>query len=98
MSESERYKVLLTQSARRDICRSIRFPLRISEPSVRRWLGDLRSRLLVLRGMPHRRTAAPESSQWGVNYQQMRFGTFRIFYRIDAQLVYVLRIVDESTV
>ena len=97
MPESQRYKVLLTQSARRDICRSIRFSVRVSEPSVRRWLDDLRGRLLGLRGMPHRRTVAPESLQWGVSYQQMRFGTYRVLYRIDAQLVYVLRIVDESS-
>ncbi len=94
MSETS-FRVLLTGTACSDVLKILRF-IGLTDPrGARRWHELARQRLTTLKTLPQRRVPIPESAQLGSDYQETRFPLTRILYRMDEDLVYVVRVIYE---
>jgi plasmid stabilization system protein ParE len=89
------FRILLTGSACSDILKIVRFIGLTDRRGAKRWHELARQRLINLKTLPRRRVPIPESAQLGSEYQETRFPLTRILYRMDEDLVYVMRVVYE---
>jgi len=89
------FRVLLTSSACDDILAIVRFIGLTDQKGAKRWYELARQRLGTLKTLPQRRVSIPESTDLGVEYQEARFPLTRVLYRMDEDLVYVVRVVYE---
>lgn len=88
-----RYRVEITASAERDV-EAIREYIEADNPSAaRKWVAKLVLRMRSLDRFPLRNPVIPEARLLGVEYRHAIVGSYRMIYRVQGDLVIVVRIV-----
>ena len=89
------YRVLMTASAGKDVVKIVRFIALTDKSRARNWFTNVRQRMLTLQALPQRRAKIPESETLGRSYLETKMPLTRVLYRVDEEVVYVLRVVYE---
>lgn len=88
-----RYRVEITTSAERDV-EGIRQYIESDNPTAaRKWVANLARRIRSLDRFPLRNAVIPEARVLGVEYRRSIVGNYRMIYRVQGELVVVLRII-----
>lgn len=90
------YRVLMTSSASHDVLKILRFVALSNQNEASQWYRNVRQRLTSLQSLPNRRSRIPESEQLGQAYLETRLPGSRILYRVEDEVVYILRVIYEA--
>jgi plasmid stabilization system protein ParE len=91
-----RFRVRASETAERDIDEAWRF---ISEDSLQAaisFVRQLEERVSTLETFPARCPLIPENDLIGTQYRHLIYGDYRMIFRIEAKVVYVLRIIHSA--
>ncbi|MBC7335344.1 MAG: type II toxin-antitoxin system RelE/ParE family toxin [Clostridia bacterium] len=93
---AERYRVLITVSAERDVAQAYEYIRRENPRAARRWLAGLREQILTLEQFPLRCAVVPEADELGYPYRHLLYGHYRLVFRVDGSTVTVLRVIHQA--
>ena len=88
------FKVIVSDPACVDMEEAADFIWSESPGNARRWLAECWQYIHSLSEMPFRHALIPEAVEIGLPYRSLPFGSHRLIYRVDEQLlvVYVVRV------
>ncbi|MBI2335938.1 MAG: type II toxin-antitoxin system RelE/ParE family toxin [Deltaproteobacteria bacterium] len=91
-----KFKVLITQSAERDVEAIYTFIAEDSPMRAQEFIAELEHQVKTLEHFPRRCSLIPENEILKAEYRQLIYGDYRTIFRIHKNFVYVLRIIHGS--
>ena len=88
-----RYRVEISRSAEQDALGIYEYIERDSPARAAKWFAEIERQMRTLGQSPSRCPIIPESDELGVEYRQLIWGRYRTIFRIEGNIVWVLRIV-----
>ena len=91
-----RFRVRISETAERDVDEIWTFISQDSLEAAAGFILRLEERVSKLEAFPSRCPLIPENDLIGTEYRHLIYGDYRMIFRIEAQTVYVLRIIHSS--
>ena len=92
----EKFKIHLTRNAQNDLEYIFSYISSDSLNNAKKVILELEEIIYSLGTSPERCHLIPENRYWGTNYRHLLHKKYRVLYRIDADAVYILRVVHGS--
>ena len=92
----KRFRVRISGTAERDVEEVWRFISQDSLEAAAGFLLQLEERVSTLETFPARCPLIPENDLIGTQYRHLIYGDYRMIFRIEARIVYVLRIIHSA--
>lgn len=91
-----KFKIHLTRNAQNDLEHIFSYISSDSLNIAKKFILELEEKIYSLGTSPERCPLIPENGYWGTNYRHLIHKKYRVLYKIDADAVYVLRVVHGS--
>jgi len=92
------YKVYITESAEQDVLDIWNYICDDSRSRAIKFVAQLESEIAKLKKNPLRCPVIKESELLGLEYRHLIIGNYRIIFKIDAEKVYIMRIIHGARV
>lgn len=89
----KRYRVEITRWAERDAISISEHIERDSPERAAKWFVEIERQMRTLSQLPTRCPLIPESAEIGVEYRHLIWGNYRTIFRIEGNIVYVVRVI-----
>ena len=89
----KRCRVEITRSAERDAISIYEYIARKSPQRAAKWFGEIERQMRTLSQLPKRCPTIPEADEIGAEYRHLIWGNYRTIFRIEGNIVYVVRII-----
>ena len=89
----KRYRVEITRSAERDAVSAYEYIERKSPKRAAKWFAEIERQMRALSQLPTRCPIIPEAEEIGAEYRQLIWGNYRTIFRIDGNIVFVVRVI-----
>ena len=90
------YNVNITKTAEIDIEEIWQYILNDSIPNAKKFIRALEGKIHTLEKFPQRCPVIPESELLGLKYRHLVIGNFRIIYKLEKNIVNVMRAVHSA--
>jgi toxin ParE1/3/4 len=90
------YKAFITRSAELDILDIWNYISDDSKSRAKKFVEQIEAEIAKLKKYPQRCPIINESKILGIKYRHLVFGTYRIIFKIDADDVYIMRVLHSS--
>lgn len=95
MKELNKYRVVWTETARKDLIDIVEYIANDSLPSARKTANKIRTKVQQLENLPARGRWIPELQDVGIYiYRELVAKPWRVIYRIDQRTVFVTAVFD----
>jgi plasmid stabilization system protein ParE len=92
------YDVYITASAEQDIHDIWNYICDDSKLRAKRFIGQIETDIAKLKKYPQLCPVIKETDLLGIEYRHLIMGNYRIIFRIDAENVYIMRIIHSSRI
>jgi plasmid stabilization system protein ParE len=92
------FRLKIHARAERDILAIRDFIARDKKRAAWKWMQDCERRVLSLAKLPRRYELVPEADEIGEEIRHDIFGNYRIVYRVEDDLVSILRVIHTSRI
>ncbi len=89
----KRYRVEITRAAERDAISIYEYIERKSPQRAAKWFAEIERQMRTLSQLPTRCPIIPEADEIGAEYRHLIWGNYRTIFRIEGNIVYVLRVI-----
>jgi toxin ParE1/3/4 len=89
---ARRFQVRITISAERDVLSIENYIARDKPQAAAKWARTILKRIASLRHLPFRYEVIPEELNLELEYRHIVFGNYRIIFRVDGSVVWVVRV------
>jgi plasmid stabilization system protein ParE len=89
----KKYRVEISSAAKADVRSTFDHIAADNRHAAERWVENVEQLILRLRSMPRAYEVIPEAADLRIDCRHKLFGDYRIIYRIEADTVYVVRII-----
>jgi toxin ParE1/3/4 len=89
----KKYKVAITETAQQDFITIWEYISADNPVNARTFLDEIEAKALSLELFPQRHQMINENELLGTDYRHLVYKKYRIIYRIDIEIVYILRII-----
>lgn len=93
---SKKYRVLASDLAELDLLDITNHIVRDNPEAALRWLDEAKAKIDSLERFPERAPIIPETEELGRAYRHILHGDYRVIFRIEDDLVLVLRVLHGS--
>jgi plasmid stabilization system protein ParE len=90
------YRVYITTSAEKDILDIWNYIYDDSKRRAKTFIDQIETEIDKLKKYPQRCPVIKESDLLGIEYRHLVLGNYRIIFKIDAEKIYILRIIHGS--
>ena len=87
-----RYKVYITKNAQEDLEHIFHYIAADSPQNASNFILEIEQKIMTLEQFPERNPLIPENQYFATQYRHLLFQKYRIFYRIETHVVYILKI------
>jgi len=91
-----KFKIHLTRNAQNDLEHIFSYISSDSLNNAKEFILELEEKIYSLDSSPERCPLIPENMYWGTNYRHLLHKKYRAIYKIDADSVYILRVIQGS--
>ena len=92
------YDVYITISTEQDIIDIWNYIAADSKLQAKKFIGQLEAEIAKLKKYPQRCPVIKETELLGIEYRHLVVGNYRIIFKMDAENVYIMRIIHSSRI
>jgi toxin ParE1/3/4 len=92
------YKVSITRSAEQDFLDIWNYICDDSKLKAKKFVNRIETEIASLKKYPQRCPVINESEFFGIEYRHLVIGNYRIIFKIDAENIYIMRIIHGSRI
>ena len=89
----KKYKVNITRNAQNDLEQIFFYIAEDSINNAKKFILELETKIYSLKTFPERFALIPENSFFGTSYRHIIHKKYRVIYKIDNDVIYILRVI-----